>query len=106
MASRSTRQSRGQGSGDDVVRITTAPPSHGADVRTREKRYLISMAVRTVCFVGAIVVGPGWLRWVLILGAVFLPYVAVVMANAQPSRGDEDDLPAAFSDRPELRPPS
>ena len=40
------------------------------------------MSLRTVCFVGAIVVGNNWLRYVLLTGALLLPYVAVVMANA------------------------
>ncbi len=39
----------------------------------RQRRYVISMAIRTVCFVAAVAVGPGWLRWVLVAGAVFLP---------------------------------
>lgn len=39
------------------------------------------MAIRTVCFLGAILAS-GWLRWLLVAGAVLLPYVAVVMANA------------------------
>lgn len=55
------------------------------DQRQRARRYLISMAIRTVCFVGAIF-ADGWLRWALVMGAVFLPYVAVVMANAGRSR--------------------
>ncbi len=46
------------------------------------------MAVRTLCFVGAVAVGPGWLRWVLIAGAVLLPYLAVVFANTQGPRED------------------
>jgi hypothetical protein len=34
-----------------------------------------------VCFIGA-VFADGILRWVLVVGALFLPYIAVVMANA------------------------
>jgi len=51
------------------------------DQRDRQVRYLISMTIRVVCFGLAIVVD-GPLRWVFITGAVFLPYVAVVFANA------------------------
>lgn len=39
------------------------------------------MGIRTACFVAAII-ATGWLRWILVAGAVFLPYVAVVIANA------------------------
>lgn len=61
--------------------ITGAPKSRTDDVRSREVRYLISMGVRVACFIGAFVT-EGVLRWVLIVAAVLLPYVAVVIANA------------------------
>src|SRR5262245_31683666 len=70
------------------VRITTAATSRGDDISARQRRYVISMGIRTVCFIAAVAVGPGWLRWVLIVGAIFLPYVAVVMANAANGRDD------------------
>ncbi len=45
------------------------------------KRYLITMGIRTACFVGAwIFEGP--VRWAFVVMAVALPYVAVVLANA------------------------
>lgn len=47
---------------------------------SREKRYAITMAIRTACFVSMIFVS-GPLRWVFLAGAVFLPYIAVVLAN-------------------------
>ena len=72
----------------DPVRITTAAASPRDDISARQRRYLVSMAIRTVCFVAAIVVGPGWLRWVLVAAAVLLPYVAVVMANAAGTKSD------------------
>ncbi len=77
---------------DDAVRITTAATSPQADISARQRRYVISMAIRTVCFVAAILVGPGWLRWVLVAAAVLLPYVAVVMANATASKSDGFEL--------------
>ncbi|MFI7589024.1 DUF3099 domain-containing protein [Spongisporangium articulatum] len=64
-----------------VQSITTARPARSEDQGARIKRYLIAMAIRTVCVVLAVVV-PGPARWVFATGAVFLPYVAVVMANA------------------------
>ena len=45
------------------------------------RAYLIAMGVRTVCFFGA-VVATGWLRWTMVALAVFLPYFAVLIANA------------------------
>ena len=67
----------------EPVRITTATTGHSADIRSRQRRYVISMAVRTVCFVLAVVfrhVQP--LMWAFIVASFLLPYVAVVMANA------------------------
>ncbi|WP_445255681.1 DUF3099 domain-containing protein [Nocardioides aurantiacus] len=78
--------------GTEPVRITTAPQSHRDDLERRRRRYVISMVIRTLCFVGAAVVGPGWVRWVLIFGAVFLPYVAVIVANSAAPRTDGADL--------------
>ena len=74
------------------VRITTAPTSHRDDLDHRRRRYLFSMAIRTACFIGAVLVGPGPLRWVLVLGAFILPYIAVVMANAASPRVEGADL--------------
>jgi hypothetical protein len=85
--------------GETVHQITSARRGIRDDVDSRTRRYLISMGVRTLCFVGAVVVGDGWLRWVLIVGAVVLPYVSVVFANGGRERAV--DLPAAehFEDR-------
>ena len=76
----------------EAVRITTAPRSRAEDIAARQKRYIYSMGLRTVCFVGAVVVGGGWLMWAFLVGAIFLPYVAVVMANAGPGRSSDAAL--------------
>jgi fatty acid desaturase len=71
------------------VRITTAGADPQADLRRRQRKYVIAMTIRTLCFVGAAATGAaGWhYVWpVLIVGAIVLPYVAVVMANANDSR--------------------
>ncbi len=41
----------------EAVRITTAPRSRADDIASRQKRYIYSMGLRTVCFVGAVIVG-------------------------------------------------
>ena len=86
------------------VRITTAPVSRAAELAARQRRYLISMGIRTVCFVAAVLVGPGPLRWVLVAAAVLLPYVSVVFANAQDTRADGYllDDPGEAASPPEL----
>ena len=50
------------------------------------------MGIRTLCFIGAVVVGDGVLRWVLIAGAFVLPYIAVVMANSASPQVEGADL--------------
>ena len=50
-------------------------------MQQRATRYLLSMGIRTVCVILVIVV-PGPLRWVFAVGAIVLPYIAVVRANA------------------------
>ncbi len=64
-----------------VHSITSAPRPHSDEADSRAKRYLISMGVRTVCFLLVVVIDHP-VRWVFAVGAVVLPYVAVVMANA------------------------
>jgi hypothetical protein len=73
------------------IRITTATTSRAADIAARQKRYVLSMSIRSICFVGAVVsfiVGIGWLWPILIAGALILPYIAVVMANATTTKSD------------------
>ncbi|GLY18437.1 hypothetical protein Kisp01_54510 [Kineosporia sp. NBRC 101677] len=68
-----------------VHSITGAVSPHSDDLDARIRRYLISMSLRVVCVVMAIVVHARWGHWswwIFALGAVVLPYVAVVMANA------------------------
>lgn len=92
---------------DDAVRITTAPRSAAEEQASRQRRYLVSMAIRTACVIGAVAVGDGVLRWILIAGAVFLPYVAVVMANIaiRPERGaDLDPVAHQYGELPPVGP--
>ncbi|MFF8828766.1 DUF3099 domain-containing protein [Streptomyces sp. NPDC015131] len=94
---------------DEVFRITGARQGLADDVRGRQRRYVISMSVRTLAVIAAACL---WNveRYVaivaLVLGAV-LPYVAVVIANA--GRESAPGLPGTFvptpgSDRPMLDP--
>lgn len=80
------RRQRTDGDADGVVSITSAAPSLSDDVARRTRRYLIQMSIRVVCFLGAVLVDH-WTRWLLLLGAVVLPYVAVLLANAGGERG-------------------
>jgi hypothetical protein len=75
---------------DEPVLITTAPPSPAEERRARERRYLITMGLRLICFILAIVLFGVGLRWVAafaVAGSLILPWIAVVAANAGPTRG-------------------
>ena len=76
--------------------MTSAPESLAEEQAHRIKRYLLTMAVRTVCFVGAAVTATKgaspWVWGTLSIAAILLPYVAVVMANAANTKSDGFEL--------------
>ena len=91
------------------IRITTATTSRADDIAARQKRYVMSMSIRSLCFVGAVVsfiAGVSWLWPFLIAGAIVLPYVAVVMANAATTRSDGFALVDRGYERAQLPPGS
>lgn len=112
MASRARRNvvsvmGKQHGSGQ-VFRITGARTGLAEDVRGRQRRYVISMTIRTASVILAATL---WNveRYVavvaLVLGAL-LPYVAVVIANA--GRERPPSLPSTFGiapTRPMIAPP-
>jgi hypothetical protein len=63
-----------------VYEITGARRGLSEDIRYRQRRYVISMSIRTVCFVLAILT-TGTLRWTFFILALVLPYISVVFAN-------------------------
>jgi hypothetical protein len=75
---------------DEVYDITSAPQGLTTDQSVRQRRYFISMMIRTACFILTVLL-PSPYRWFALLGAVTLPYIAVVVANA----GRETILPGA-----------
>ena len=91
----------------EPVRITTAATNRADDIAARQKRYLLSMGIRTACFVGAVVAGLAHVDWlwpILIGAALVLPYVAVVMANNSGSGSDGFELLDTEYGRPQLPP--
>jgi len=88
-----------------VQLVTQARPPLSADIAFRQRRYLIMMAIRVVCFVIAVVLftnGAGWLTAIPAVGAIVIPYFAVVFANG----GREPDNIRGFMEyRPNLPAP-
>ena len=58
------------------------------------------MAIRTACFVLLVVVD-AWYRWIFAAGAVFLPFFAVVAANAVMPARLRAGAPGAAGGRPD-----
>ena len=66
---------------DSPQSVTSAPESRTEDQARRLKHYLVTMGIRTACFVLLVVIDHP-IRWVFAFLAVFLPFIAVVAANA------------------------
>jgi hypothetical protein len=65
--------------------ITSAAEPRHVDIRRREGRYLFWMAVRVLCFVLAVLLFHSWVRFLAIVVALVIPWVAVVIANGGPA---------------------
>jgi hypothetical protein len=64
--------------------VTEARPAMSDDIAYRQRRYLIMMGIRALCFIVAIVLfvnHAGWLTAIPAVGAIIIPYFAVVFAN-------------------------
>ncbi|MEU4731326.1 MULTISPECIES: DUF3099 domain-containing protein [unclassified Streptomyces] len=94
---RTKRQKR---NGAEVFRITGARMGLAEDVRGRQRRYVISMAVRTLSVIATVLL---WnvqrpVAIVTLVAGALLPYVAVVIANA--GRESTPSLPSHFLPAP------
>jgi hypothetical protein len=97
-----------------VQLVTEAQRPRSEDIAYRERRYLIMMGIRVGCFiltVGLFAAGAGWFSAIPAVGALVIPYFAVVFANGgrEPSstrgfRAYEPNLPERYS-QPEQTPP-
>jgi hypothetical protein len=75
------RKRKSAAKSESVYDITAAPASLTRDQAGRQRRYFYSMMIRTGCFILTVIL-PSPYRWFALLGAVTLPYFAVVIANA------------------------
>jgi hypothetical protein len=75
--------------------VTQAHRSLSDDIAYRQRRYLLMMGFRAVCFVIAVVLFVnhfGWLAAIPAVAAIVIPYFAVVFANG----GREPDNTRGF----------
>jgi hypothetical protein len=99
---RSARQPRR----DRAQLVTEARRSLTEDVAYRQRRYLIMMGIRVACFVVAVLLfvnHAGWLTAIPAVGAIIIPYFAVIFANggrepdgARGFHAYEPNLPARY----------
>ena len=75
------RKRKSAAKSESVYDITAAPASLTRDQAGRQRRYFYSMMIRTGCFILTVIL-PSPYRWFALVGAVTLPYFAVVIANA------------------------
>jgi Protein of unknown function (DUF3099) len=78
-----------------VHMVTQARRSLSDDIAYRQRRYLLMMGIRSVCFVIAVVLFInhfGWLTAIPAVAAILIPYFAVVFANG----GREPDNTRGF----------
>ena len=78
-----------------VHMVTQARRSLSDDIAYRQRRYLLMMGIRAVCFGIAVVMfinHLGWLVAIPAVGAIVIPYFAVVFANG----GREPDNTRGF----------
>jgi len=93
-------------SGDtEVHSITDAAAAHSDEMRQRMIKYAIAMGIRMVCLILIFVVD-GWFKLIPVLGAVFLPWVAVVIANGSDKAEIHSDSLLDYAPRAELDAPA
>jgi hypothetical protein len=90
-----------------VTLVTDAQRPKSEDIAFRERRYLVMMGIRVACFLVAILLfveHAGWFAAIPAVGAIVIPYFAVVFANGgrEPSstkglRHYEPNLPDRYS---------
>ncbi len=60
---------------------TSLESSPEEERKSRLVKYTIAMGVRVLCLILGVFL-EGWAMWVAFAGAIFLPYFAVIVANA------------------------
>jgi hypothetical protein len=72
---------------DEPVLITEAEPSLDEQFNARREKYAIMMGTRALCLVlAAVFYRTWWLLAFFIVGAVVLPWMAVLIANDRPPK--------------------
>ncbi|MFJ4026107.1 DUF3099 domain-containing protein [Paenarthrobacter sp. NPDC089989] len=85
----------------EVHSITDAATAHSEDMRQRMIKYSLAMGIRMVCIILIFVVD-GWFKIVAVAGAVFLPWIAVIIANGSDMAEDHSESLLDYVATPEI----
>jgi hypothetical protein len=85
----------------EVISITDAAAAHSEDMRERMIKYALAMGIRMVCLILIFVVD-GWFKLIAVAGAVFLPWIAVVIANGSDKAETHSDALLDYTPYAEL----
>ncbi len=67
--------------------ITAAEPSYDEQLKSRRKRYIITMSLRIPCLILAVLLAQTpWLAILAVAISIPLPWMAVLIANDRPAR--------------------
>ncbi|MDQ4047552.1 MAG: DUF3099 domain-containing protein [Actinomycetota bacterium] len=89
----------------EVHSITDAAAAHSDDMRERMIKYALAMGIRMVCLILIFVVD-GWFKLVAVAGAVFLPWIAVVIANGSDKAETHSDALLDYAPYAEIESPA
>jgi hypothetical protein len=91
----------------NVPAITDARPSRADELRYRERRYILMMSIRALCLIGATVIVTAHvpLAWLwapaLVVGALILPWLAVILANDRAPKNSRRYQPPTITEPPQ-----
>lgn len=88
--------------GGHIPRITDAPTAHTDEMHSRMVKYTVSMSIRLVCLFLLFFVH-GWMMWVVIAGAVVLPWFAVVIANGGSDTRNMEGSDSVYHEAPQAQ---
>ena len=84
--SASLSTAKGHAAHEPTVLITDARESKSVEINQRQRQYLFTMGLRTACFLGLVLTQNNF-RWLFLVGAVVLPWIAVLFVNQRDKRG-------------------
>ena len=99
--SASLSTAKGHAAHEPTVLITDARESKSVEINRRQRQYMVTMGLRTACFLGLVLTQNNF-RWLFLVGAVVLPWIAVLFVNQRDKRGGKGAFAKPDIQRPAL----